>query len=64
VNHTFSSKFGKYKIEFSQKDKNIVVIKTFILNPGTITIDEYKAFYNFYIKVYDLEKRTHIALSK
>jgi len=54
------SEFGQYSIEFHKNNDKMLVIKSFLLNPGYYTIHRYKDFYSFIEGVKDIERNSFI----
>lgn len=63
-NQTIVSKFGEYKIGFEHEFNRIKVIKSFLLNSGFYSKEEYEEFYNFIKKVKQVESNFYIILNK
>jgi len=63
-NQNVDTKYGTYNISFQQNKNSIEVIKSFVLNVGNYPLEQYKEFYNFVCKVFDLENNTYIVTKK
>jgi hypothetical protein len=59
-----TSEYGKYVMQFQQDASKIRVIKSFILNAGNYTLNQYPGFYDFIKKITDLENNTMIITVK
>jgi len=59
-----TSYFGNYNIQFKQKDNLVEVIKSFVLNAGNYSLEQYKDFYKFISTVSDSENRSYIVTNK
>ncbi len=61
---SIKTKYGFYSFDVVQKESQIIIYKTFILNAATYQLSEYKAFYEFIHKARSYENKTHISLNK
>ena len=57
---TIHSLFGNYSIRFQQNKNTVVVFKNFILNAGEYSLSQYKDFFAYIKKVYDIENYSYI----
>jgi len=64
IDNEIKSSFGNYKIKYIQGENKITVHKSFLLNSGNYSKEEYGNFFNFLKKIEDLENSTYIVTSK
>ena len=57
---TIQSLYGNYSIHCQQHMNSVVVFKSFILNAGAYPLSQYKDFYAFVKKAYDIENYSYI----
>lgn len=62
-NQHIKSNFGEYSIQFSYKNSRIQIIKSFMLYTGTYSLKEYSDFYEFILKVKNVERNTLITIN-
>ncbi len=63
-NYSVVNKFGEFKFNIYENDYNITIIKSLLINSGYYPISEYAEFYDFYKRVVEIEKKTHLSLYK
>ncbi len=61
---TFSNDFGQYSLLFSKQNRTITVVKSMLIKPGYYPLSEYNDFYKFVNKIYSIENRTYLTLTK
>lgn len=59
-----SSQYGKYSVSTILSDSEIIISKSFLLNNGNYTLEEYDSFYEFLQTVFNLENKTYITTTK
>lgn len=64
TNESINSEFGIYKVESRVKDKRVNIVKSFLLFPGTYSLDKYPGFYEFLKKVSEIENNDVIVTNK
>jgi len=62
--YSIQSKYGKFQLHTYEKDSKIFLEKSLLIFAGNYPISEYSEFYEFYIKVMELESKTHLSLYK
>ncbi|MCE4565784.1 DUF3857 and transglutaminase domain-containing protein [Maribellus sp. CM-23] len=63
-NTLLTSAYGNYSISAELRDKELIIIKSFLLNNGYYQIEEYNDLYEFLQTVINLENKTYITTSK
>jgi len=63
-NQTINSVFGTYSIEFQHNENAVEVMKSFHLNAGRYSLEQYGDFYNFIKKVSDIDYNNYIVTLK
>lgn len=64
ANQAVNTEFGTFSSRFVPKGNKVVVIKSFLLNPGTYPLIKYQSFYEFITKVIEIEKNSVIVTNK
>lgn len=63
-NTMMNSSYGEYEFKVVQNGQHIQLVKSFLLNAGDYSIENYEAFYSFINDVKSVEKRTYIRTEK
>jgi hypothetical protein len=63
-NRSVSDKYGQYIIQFLEKDKTIMVVKSLLINSGYYPVIEYRNLYKFFNEINDTENKTYITFTK
>lgn len=63
-NQTINSVFGTYSIEFHHNENAVEVVKSFLLNAGRYSLEQYGDFYNFIKKVSEIDYNNYIVTQK
>lgn len=61
--YIIEEEFGKYDLNITKTDNNIFTIKSLIIYPGQYSLSKYQDFYNYYDKIIQIERKTHIVLT-
>ncbi len=59
-----NSDFGTYTLQYRLRENSVQIIKSFLLNAGKYTLEQYPDFYNFIDKVSDIECNNYIVTKK
>lgn len=63
-NFAETNKYGEYKFDILEKEHEIIVIKSLLINSGYYPISEYKDFYGFYENIVGVEDKKQLLLNK
>jgi len=61
--YTIEEKFGKYDLSIRKNKDQIITVKSLKIYRGNYSLSEYENFYNYYDKIIQIERKTHIVLT-
>ena len=64
ANQNIRTRYGSYSVNYTHKDRKVIVSRTFLMHSGNYEVDEYKDFHSFIDSVKKAQSSSVITLNK